>query len=320
MTADGGGGVTPAVTGEELVAAVPQLAALAEIEVVQFRQKPSCHLGLSDCTALARAIETAGAAGARGIVVTQGTDTIEETAFALDLLISGGPPVVITGAMRNPRQPGADGPANLLAAAQAALSPVCRGLGVLVCLNDKIHAARHVIKGDTQNPDAFTSGVHGILGRVLEGRISLVNPVPWTRAGPLSNLEGEVAYVPLIKAFIGDDGRLIRAASSEGCKGLVVEAMGAGHLPPAMADALTDLAQDMPVLLCSRVWSGEIFASTYGYVGGEMDLLKRGLIHGGWLDGLKARVLLALALTAGSSRETIVTGLHCYGGIKPEVS
>jgi L-asparaginase len=320
MTSDGSGGVTPAVSGGELVAAVPQLAELAELEVVQFRQEPSCHLGLSDCIALARAIDDAGAAGAQGVVVTQGTDTIEETAFALDLLLSNGPPLVVTGAMRNPRQPGADGPSNLLAAALAALSPACRNLGVLVCLNDRIHAARHVIKGDTQNPDAFTSGVHGILGRVLEGRVSLINPIAWNAPGLLKGVKGEVAYVPLLKAFIGDDGRLVRAAESEGCMGLVVEAMGAGHLPPAMADSLAALARNMPVLLCSRTRAGEVFTSTYGFVGSEMDLLRRGLLHGGWLDGLKARVLLSLSLTAGHSHETIWTALRLYGGTGPEVT
>jgi L-asparaginase len=327
MTPDGTGGVTPAVTGEELVSAVPQLAVLADLEVVQFRQKPSCHLGLADCIQLAAAVDEAISKGAAGVVVTQGTDTIEETAFALDLLLCGRVPVVVTGAMRNPKQPGADGPANLLAAAQAALFSVSKGLGVLVCMNERLHAARHVIKADTQNPDAFTSGDHGLVGRVLEGRVSLVNPVSWS--SPLSDCEGgavlhkagkgSVARVPLVKIAMGDDGSLVVAAQEMGCDGMVVEAMGAGHVPPAVADALEAIAKSKPVLLCSRTRGGEIFTATYGFAGSEMDLLKRGLLPAGWLDGLKARVFLSVSLTAGVSRERIEKALRSFGGPEPEV-
>src|SRR5690606_25563238 len=146
MTQSDQGGVVPTLTGEALVAAVPGLADVAEIDASSFRQLPGAHLQYEDLEALAKAIQMACASGSQGVVVTQGTDTIEETAFALDCLLQLDAPVVVTGAMRNPTVPGADGPANLLAAVQVAASHEARGLGCLVAMNDEIHAARFVRK------------------------------------------------------------------------------------------------------------------------------------------------------------------------------
>ncbi|MEO8908365.1 MAG: asparaginase domain-containing protein, partial [Microbacteriaceae bacterium] len=156
-SARGNGGVTPQLGAAELIAAVPQLNEVAKLKAVAFRQSASGDLTLEDMVALAAAIEVERDDGVSGTVVTQGTDTIEETSFALDLLLPPGRPVVVTGAMRNPTLAGADGPANLLSAVQVARAPEAAGLGVLVVLNDEIHTARFVRKTHTSSPSTFRS-------------------------------------------------------------------------------------------------------------------------------------------------------------------
>lgn len=164
------GAAAPTLTATALVATVPQLAALAEIGTIQFRQVASSDLGLADIIALALEIERAVADGADGIVVAQGTDTLEETSFALDLLWSGDAPVIVTGAMRNPATPGGDGPANLAAATSVATSPLARGLGVLVVFNNEIHLPLHVRKTHATSTATFRSPLTGPIGWVVEGR------------------------------------------------------------------------------------------------------------------------------------------------------
>ena len=146
---DGDGAAAPALTAEQLVAALPQLSGVAEVTAIPFRQVASSELTLADMIALAGEIERAVAGGADGVVITQGTDTLEETSFALDLLWGGEAPVVLTGAMRNPALPGADGPANLLGAVLLAASQVARGLGALVVFNDEVHLPLFVRKTHT---------------------------------------------------------------------------------------------------------------------------------------------------------------------------
>jgi L-asparaginase len=235
------------------------------------------------------------------VVVTQGTDTLEETAFLLDLLLEVDQPVVMTGAMRNPTLPGADGPANLLAAVQVATAANARGLGVLVVLNDQIHAARFVSKRHSTLPSAFDSAV-GPLGWVSEGvpRIPLSLP-RWVTLPPKP---GTTARVGLVTACFDDDGRLVTAAA-DGADGLVIEALGGGHVPATLIEPLTDAAARMPVVMTSRTGQGDTLRGTYGFPGSETDLLGRGLIPGGWLDGPKARVLLMALLRAGHGEQAI---------------
>lgn len=315
MTSSAQGGVVPTLTGEALVAAVPSLAALARVEARSFRNLPGAHLQFGDLEALAQEIRGMRARGIDGFVVTQGTDTIEETAFALDRLLADlDVPVIVTGAMRNPTVPGADGPANMLASAQTALSPEARGQGCLVVLNDEVHAARFVRKTHTSSPAAFASPGVGPLGWICEGRVRLL-----TRLAPVAPLENtrqvRDARVTLATVGLGDDGSMVRAMLQTGADGMVVEATGGGHVAPGVADALEEAARKIPVVLASRTGAGETLASTYGFPGGEIDLQRRGLVRSGWLDGLKARVLLTLLLRRGDvDRERLEEAFRPWGG------
>ena len=303
-TGSGEEGVKPTLTGEALVADVPRIAEVADVSAVSFRQAPSGELTVRDLAGLASEVERCVDEGASGVVVTQGTDTIEETSFALDLLVDREAPVVVTGAMRNPTLPGADGPANLLASIQVAASEAARSLGAVVVLNDEIHAARFVRKTHTQNPATFRSDPVAPIGWVSEGRIRIALR-PGSRRGIKLPENPPDHPVALLTIALGDDGRLLSAVEPQGYSGLVVETMGGGHVPSVMVDAMQDLAGKMPVILASRTGSGEVLRSTYGFPGSEMDLLSRGLICAGPLDGLKARMLLTLLLTSGKTREQI---------------
>lgn len=299
-----GPGVVPRLTGKDLVESVPQISGVAEVEAESLRQMPSSDLTVEDLIEVAEEARRRIAGGAHGVVITQGTDSIEETAFAMDLLVEGDAPVVITGAMRNPTLPGADGPANLLGAVRVAASDEVRGLGALVVMNDEIHAARFVRKTHTQSPATFQSPVAGPLGWLSEGvvRIAWRIPARHTVEPPPAGAGQQVA---LLKLAVGDDGRLLSAVREAGYAGLVIEAFGGGHVPSRMVAEVERLASEMPVVLTSRTGSGDVLRNTYGFSGSEMDLLSRGLIWGGVLDGLKARLLLTILLRRGEGPDEI---------------
>jgi len=288
-------GVVPKLTAADLVSTVPELQEIATIEAQTFRNIPSAHMELVDIEALAVEIKKHVRDGAQGIVVTQGTDTIEESAQILDLLLDVEVPVVVTGAMRNPSRPGSDGPANLLGAVQVASSPEARNLGTLVVFNDEIHAARFVTKAHTSNVAAFSSAPLGPIGYITEDRVRiLLRPI---RVSPIiPTREPFNVCVPIIKISLGDDATMIKASAQAGVDGLVLEAMGGGHVSPTIADALETVAAKLPVILTSRAGQGENLVKTYGYVGSEMDLISRGLLSGGRHTGTQARVLLMLLL------------------------
>lgn len=301
---DEGAGVRPQLSANQLVSAVPRVGEAADIDAVSFRQTASGELTLRDLLELRDAIEKRFDDGWTGAIVTQGTDTIEETAFALDLLLNVDAPVVVTGAMRNPALPGADGPANLLAGVRVAASPECRGLGSLVVLNDEIHAARFVRKTHTSSPAAFQSPVTGPLGWLAEGK-PRVAMRPARRHHVSLPVDAESPQVALLTIGLGDDGRMLSQIDRLGCAGVVIEAMGGGHVPAHMVPALAGLAGRVPVVLASRTGAGEVLRETYGFPGSETDLLDHGLIPAGTLDGLKARMLLMLLLAGKSGADEI---------------
>lgn len=304
--AGAGTGVRPTLTAADLAAAVPGLEAVAVVQARTFRTIPSSQITLPDLLELVTVLADAVDAGAQGVVVTQGTDTIEETAFVLDLLWDRPEPVVVTGAMRNPSLAGPDGPANLLASVQVVAEPDARDCGVLVCLNDEIHAARYVHKGHTSSPSTFRSPGLGPIGWVVEGRpVIALRPTRRVHLSLGPDPAAAVPRVPLVKLGLGDDGVLLEAIRDVGCDGVVIEGMGGGHVPEWTLPAVQNLLERVPVVLASRTGAGEVLATTYGSPGSEIDLLGRGVIRAGALDGLKARLLLMLALLAGRDREGI---------------
>lgn len=305
--ASGERGVRPRLTGDELVAAVPGIAAVADVEATQLDQVPGSDVRWT--TVLAAAREAGGriADGCSGVVITQGTDTIEETAMALDLLVADDAPVVVTGAMRNPTLPGAEGPANLLAAVSVAAAPAARGLGTLVVLHDEVHAARYVRKTHTESPSTFASSPVGPLGWVSEG-LARIAFRPTSRSPVLAvPADDDLPRVAIVAVSQDDDGALLRHVADEGYAGLVVQAMGGGHVPERVTPTLEQLAATMPVVLASRTGGGEVLRTTYGFAGSESHLLRLGLIPAGALSAPKARVVLALLLASGRRGDVLRT-------------
>lgn len=291
-------GVFPDLGAQDLVQTVPAIAGLAEIGARSFANLPSVEIDLPMLQRVTALIADLEAGGASGVVITQGTDTIEETAYALDLLHAGRCAVVVTGAMRNPALPGADGPANLYAAVACAASPALREAGTFVVLNDIIHAAAWVRKTDTSALGAFSSPAP--VGWLAEGQPRL-HARPLRRRSIAVPPGAAVPLVPILKPGLGEPAGLVEAALGLGAQGIVVELSGGGHASAAWADALGQAAKRLPIVFASRTRGGRVLNRTYGQPGAEIDLLRRGLIPAGDLDALKARVLLQLLIMANAS-------------------
>lgn len=306
MTPGASGGVVPTLTGDDLVKAVPALAEHCNLEVVSYSTRPGASLKIDDLIKMAGIVTEAFKGDAVGAIIVQGTDTIEETAFVFDCLVDSPKPVIVTGAMRGAAMVGADGPANLLCSVIVASSPAAQGRGAMVVLNDEIHAARRVQKMDTSSVAAFGSPGFGQLGRITEqkavfhGSIGRTPPVP-----ALQSVSGTA--VALVKVGLDDDGRLLKSLHGLGYSGVVIEAMGAGHLPSHFPDLASELLASMPVVLATRVPAGPIFNRTYSFPGSEMDLISRGLLPSGTLGSLRARLLLTLLLAAGFTAKQLET-------------
>lgn len=303
-TSDGTRGVAPSLTAADLLDAVPSLADTADLRAQTLIKVPGASLGFTDVLAALEWARDAVDEGAAGVVLVQGTDTVEETAYLLDLHWDRAEPLVVTGAMRSPHQPGADGPGNLRAAALVAIAPSSRELGVLVVMNDDVHAAARVRKCDATALHAFSSAPFGPLGRVHERRVTYANR-PRRRPGLPRPAVGCVPRVALLETCLGDNGELLRLTSDAGYDGVVISAFGAGHVSAGMAEAVADAVKRGPVLLASRTGAGTVLSNTYGFIGSEQDLIARGAIPAGWLDGRKARILLWSLLATGSTREQI---------------
>ncbi|MDE2464250.1 MAG: asparaginase [Alphaproteobacteria bacterium] len=265
------------------------------VAVSEFRNVPSGNILFRDLIALAKRIEALHAAGCTGIIVTQGTDTIEETAFALELLVQAPINIVVTGAMRGASHVSADGPANIQAAVEFLCDSAATG-EVVVALDDVFHAARFVRKSHTTRLSAFTSGERPIRGRLHEGGFRAFAP-PLVALPKISIAEaGARPNVLLLPICLDQDPAYLERICQLGLDGLVIDAFGAGHVPQNLVPAFEAQAARLPVVLCSRTADGLLCTHTYGYPGAEIDLLSRGLLNGDWLTGIKARILLTLLL------------------------
>lgn len=304
MTSQDAGGATPTLSAGDLVAAVPDLAETGVVlDVHDFRRLPGASLAFRDLLDLVEEIETLDV---DGVVITQGTDTIEETSYLIDLVYSAEMPIVVTGAMRNASMAGADGPANVLAAVRVAASIEARGTGAVVVFGEEIHAARWVRKAHATSPTAFTS-YPGPIGYVAEDRVRIWSQPAEEPKVPRQQLSND-ARTAVALIGLGDDGVVLRAIGAQ-VDGLVVAAFGAGHVPMRCVDALTDLAKEMPVILATRTGAGPVLTDTYGFPGSEADLLSRGLLASNTLGPIKARILLQLLLMHGADRSEIAEHL-----------
>jgi L-asparaginase len=297
-----GGGVTPALNAADLIAAVPGLADVAELEAIPFCNIPSAQLTFGTLGGVVDMVTSLEQRGFDGVVITQGTDTIEESAWVLDLCCQTSMAVVVTGAMRHSGQPGADGPSNVLASVQVAASPAAKGRGVLVVFNDQIHAARFVQKAHTSSVGAFVSPNCGPMGWVSEGDVILPKQIPPVM-GFANLLDRELPIIPILKPGLSEGPEIIGAISAANIGGLVLEGAGGGHTTPAITEILGELAKRVPVIFSSRTRAGAVLTKTYGYAGAEFDLLARGLIPAGDLDALKARIVLMLSVMSSSNLE-----------------
>ena len=306
------GGVVARLSAADLVAAVPQLAG-ESLEVYDLDAVPSADLTFSRVLGVVEAAGAAIAGGAAGVVVTQGTDTLEECAYLVDLVWPYAEPFVLTGAMRNPTLAGPDGPANLLAAVRVAAAPAARDLGALVVMDDQVHAARFVRKAHSTATGAFSSPDAGPIGHVIEGVVRvLAAPPRRATLRPPAAEPLDACRVALHTCTLDDDGLLLRHLPDTH-HGLVVAGYGVGHVPGRLAPVLGDLAGRIPVVLTSRTGAGSVLAGTYGAVGSETDLLRRGLISGGLLHPYQARVLLRLLLAAGADGDHVAAAFAGYG-------
>jgi L-asparaginase len=275
-----------------------------EVHAEDVLRRSSRAMSLDDLWTLADAVRAAIAAGRDGVVVTHGTDTLEETAYALSLLVQTTVPVVVTGAMRAPHLAGPDGPANVRAALVAAAQPDMAAYGPVVVFADEVHVARLVTKMHSTRVAAFASPAAGPVGSVVEDRLELLlgpPPVPdrLPRTAPPDR------RVAIVAAATGVDGALVDAAAAD-LDGVVVAALGGGHVSPALGESLIRVAgSGRPVVVTSRCPDGALLARTYGGAGSEIELREAGLHFAAYLTPEKARLRLAFGLSAGIPGEEL---------------
>lgn len=288
MKSSGNLGVVPTDELAVFLRQFPQLIKVANVEVLEYANIPSPYMTPPKMLELARLIDVQGI-DFDGVVVTHGTDTLEETAFLCDLVLTTRKPVVFTAAMRSGSELGLDGPRNIIDAVRVASHHESSDKGVLVVMNDEIHTAREVVKSDTGKVGSFMSPGYGPLGYVdpdivVYHRASLFRESVWT-----DKLDTRVS---LIKAVAGMDGTFIETCLAEGVRAIVIEAFGRGNLPleplPAIEKAL---AQGVLIVIASRVHTGRVLAE-YGYEGGGKHLQDMGAILAGDMQGLKVRLKL----------------------------
>lgn len=291
------GGAVPVLAGKDILGLVPQLNDIADLEVDDFGSFPGPHMTPDRMWELRNRIAVhVRRPEVEGVVVTHGTDSLEESAYLVARSVSDDKPIVFTGAMRTSSDLGWDGPANLGASVRVAASHEARGFGVLVVMNDRIYAGLDVTKAHTHILDAFESPGLGPLGVVDDGRVIFRRALP----APCETLDPRSLGGPvdIVLAYAGSDSRLLDAARKD-AKGVVIAAMGRGNIPPDMIPGVERwIAEGKPVIISSRALRGRV-GHTYGYFGGGRRLHELGAIFGGSRRPWQARIDLMLALGAG---------------------
>jgi len=285
----------PSLSSEEILSMVTGIERFAIIESYTFSNLPSPQMSPKDMIELSLYIKSLlKRDDIDGVVVTHGTDSLEETAFLLDLTIKSSKPVVITGSMRSASELGYDGPANLSAAICTAISKGARNRGVLVCLNDEINCAHEVTKANSMSLNAFRSPSFGPIGIVDNNQVIFYRDSIKKEQILTDSIDDKVV---LFKCVSGMDSSLINYSLDSGASGIVIEGMGRGNVPPnAVSGIKNAIEKNIPVVLVSRCYEGRVL-DTYGYHGGGKELREMGVIFADNLPGQKARIKLMLALS-----------------------
>ncbi len=288
------GGAVPYFSGEELLEKIPHARELAEIDCYDFGKYPGPHMTPELMFNLSNKIkEFLKDNKYKGIIVTHGTDTLEETAYLLDLTIKTEIPIVVIGSMKNSSEPDWDGPRNLIDAIHICLNPNPKNLGVLVCLNSEINAASEVTKIYTEEVDSFYSLDFGVLGFVQNGRV-IFNRIP--RKLETINTDKIISNVDMLTVYAGMSEKFFKFSADSGVEGIVVEALGVGNVPPAVFEGIKyAVEKNIPVVLVSRCPAGET-DYIYSYPGAGKWLNEIGVIFTDFLNGQKAKIKFMLAL------------------------
>ena len=289
----------PAINGDDLLAAAPEVGKYAKIEVNNISNVPSDYMNPDRWVTLTKAVQEAlERSDVAGVIVSHGTDTLEETAFWLDLTIKSNKPVVLIGAQRNASVSDFDGPRNLTNAVRIVVDKQSEGKGVLLAMNNQINSARYVTKTHTANVETFNSGIFGIIGEVYPDRIFYAyNPI---RRQYIKIKTDKMPVVDIVPMYGGADGIALKAAVDRGADGIVVQALGMGNMNESMHDAVKyAISKNIPVVVSTRVHNGRVMGS-YGFIGGGKTSVDAGAVMADDLRAQKARILLMLLLQQGT--------------------
>ena len=287
----------PSLSADEIMSMIPGVEDYAEIEAYTFSSMPSPHMTLETMLKLSKfTTELVERDDIDGVVITHGTDTLEETAYLLDLTVKTKKPVVVTGAMRSGSELGYDGPFNLATSICTAISDEAVGRGVLVCFNGELNSASEVTKANSMALNAFRTPNFGPIGIVDNDNVIFYRDANHLEKYDVSKIEKQVA---LIKCVVDMDSSYIDYLIEKGYGGIVIEALGRGNVPPKMVEGIKKAIElEIPVVVVSRCFEGRVFES-YGYEGGGKQLKNLGGIFGDTLPGQKARIKLILAINSG---------------------
>ena len=287
----------PSLSADEIMSMIPGVEDYAEIEAYTFSSMPSPHMTLETMLKLSEfTTELVERDDIDGVVITHGTDTLEETAYLLDLTVKTKKPVVVTGAMRSGSELGYDGPFNLATSICTAISDEAVGRGVLVCFNGELNSASEVTKANSMALNAFRTPNFGPIGIVDNDNVIYYRDANHLEKYDVSKIEKQVA---LIKCVVDMDSSYIDYLIEKGYGGIVIEALGRGNVPPKMVEGIKKAIElEIPVVVVSRCFEGRVFES-YGYEGGGKQLKNLGVIFGDTLPGQKARIKLILAINSG---------------------
>ena len=287
----------PSLSADEIMSMIPGVEDYADIEAYTFSSMPSPHMTLETMLKLSKfTTELVERDDIDGVVITHGTDTLEETAYLLDLTVNTKKPVVVTGAMRSGSELGYDGPFNLATSICTAISDESLGRGVLVCFNGELNSASEVTKANSMALNAFRTPNFGPIGIVDNDNVIFYRDANHLEKYDVSEIKKQVA---LIKCVVDMDSSYIDYLIEKGCGGIVIEALGRGNVPPKMVEGIKKAIElEIPVVVVSRCFEGRVFES-YGYDGGGKQLKDLGVIFGDTLPGQKARIKLILAINSG---------------------